>query len=112
MFVKRNCAVDVEIIIISGQLYIRRAQFLYLYNSCNSIVQTCFMNSLYKPNSVIGSKIAYFRAKYRVNFTTPTHSTIMSSIRVTVLTEDQKVSINNNVFPLVCKIRPLIFRKI
>ena len=38
-----------------------------MYNSCNSIVQTCFMNSLYNSNSVIGSKIAYFRAKYHIN---------------------------------------------
>ena len=58
-------------------------------------MQTCFMNSLYNSNSVIGSKIAYFRAKYRINFTTSTRSTIMSSIRVTVHTEDQKVSISN-----------------
>ena len=80
---------------VSEQLYIRSAQFLYnMYNSCNSIVQTCFMNSLYNLNSVIGSKIAYFKAKYRINFTTSTHSTIMSSIRVTVPTEVQKVSIN------------------
>ena len=58
---------------ISKHLYIRSAQFLYnMYNSCNSIVQTCFMNSLYNSNSVIGSKIAYFRAKYRINFTTST----------------------------------------
>ena len=40
-----------------------------MYNSCNSIVQTCFMNSLYSSNTVIGSKIAYFTAKYRINFT-------------------------------------------
>ena len=66
-----------------------------MYNSCNSIVQTCFMYSLYNSNSVIGSKIAHFRAKYRINFTTSTHSRIMSSICVTVSTEDQKVSINN-----------------
>ena len=46
-------------------------------------------------NSVISSKIVYFRAKFRINFTTSTRSTIMSSIRVTVPTEDQKVSINN-----------------
>ena len=45
-----------------------------MYNSCNSIVQTCFMNSLYNSNSVIGSKIAHFRAKYRINFTTSTRS--------------------------------------
>ena len=64
-------------------------------NSCNSIVQTCFMNSLYNSNSVIGSKIAYFRAKYRINFTTSTRSRIMSNICVTVPTEDQNVSINN-----------------
>ena len=64
-----------------------------MYNSCNSIVQTCFMNSLYNSNSVIGSKIAYFKAKYHINFTTSTHSRIMSSIRVTVPTEVQKVSI-------------------
>ena len=52
---------------ISEQLYIRSAQFLYnMYNSHNSIVQTCFMNALYNSNSVIGLKIAYFRAKYRV----------------------------------------------
>ena len=53
------------------------------------------MNSLCNSNSVIGSKIAYFRDKYRINVTTSTRSTIMSSIRVTVPTEDQKVSINN-----------------
>ena len=53
------------------------------------------MNSLYNSKSVIGSKIAYFRAKYPINFTTSTRSTIMSSIRVTVPTEDQKVSIDN-----------------
>ena len=81
---------------ISEQLYIRSAQFLYnMYNSCNIIVQTCFINSFYNSNSVVGSKIAYFRAKYRINFTTSTRSTIMSSICVTVPTEDQKVSINN-----------------
>ena len=51
------------------------------------------MNSLYNSNSVIGSKIAYFKAKYHINFTTSTHSRIMSSIRVTVPTEVQKVSI-------------------
>ena len=77
---------------ISEQLYIRSAQFLY---NINSIVQTCFMNALYNSNSVIGLKIAYFRAKYRVNFITSTRSTIMSSIRVTVPTENQTVSINN-----------------
>ena len=49
-----------------------------MYNSCNSIMQTCFMNSLYNSNSVIGSKIASFRAKYRINFTTSTRSTIKS----------------------------------
>ena len=53
------------------------------------------MNSLYNLNSVIGSKIAYFRTKYRINFTTSTRSRIMSSICVTVPTEVQKVSINN-----------------
>ena len=52
------------------------------------------MNTLYNSNSVIGLKIAYFRAKYRISFTTSTSSTIMSSIRVTVPTEDQTVSIN------------------
>ena len=52
------------------------------------------MNALYNLNSVGGSKIAYFRAKYRINFNTSTRSTIMSSIRVTVPAEDQKVSIN------------------
>ena len=81
---------------VNKLLYIRSDQFLYnMYNSHNSIVQTCFMNALYNSNSVIGLKIAYFRAKYRVNFTTSTCSTIMSSIRVTVPTEDQTVSINN-----------------
>ena len=36
---------------ISEQLYIRSAQFLYnMYNSHNSIVQTCFMNALYNSN--------------------------------------------------------------
>ena len=53
------------------------------------------MNTFYNSNSVIGLKIAYFRAKYRVNCTTSTRSTIMSSIRVTMSTEDQTVSINN-----------------
>ena len=81
---------------VSEQLYISSAQFLYnMYNSCDSIVQTCFMNSLYNSNSVIGSKVAYFRAKYRINVTTSTRSRIMSSNCVTVLIEDQKVSINN-----------------
>ena len=71
---------------ISEQLYTKSAQFLYnMYNSCNSIVQACFINSLYNLNSVVGSKIAHFRAKYRINFTTSTSSTIMSSIRVTNL---------------------------
>ena len=58
-----------------------------MFNSCNSSVQTCFMNSLYNSKSVIGSRIAYFRAKYRINFTTSTRSTIMSSNCVTVPTE-------------------------
>ena len=49
------------------------------------------MNALYNSNSVIGLKIAYFRAKYRVNFITSTRSTIMSSIRVTVPTENQQL---------------------
>ena len=81
---------------ISEQLYIKSAQFIYnMYNSHNSIVQTCFMNTFYNSNSVIGLKIAYFTAKYRVNCTTSTRSTIMSSIRVTMPTEDQTVSINN-----------------
>ena len=53
------------------------------------------MNALYNSNSVIGLKIAYLRAKYRVNFITSTRSTTMSSIRVSVPTEDQTVSINN-----------------
>ena len=66
-----------------------------MYNSCNSIVQTCFMNSLYNSNSVIGSMIGYFRAKHRINFTTSTRSRIMLSSCVTVSTEVQKVSINN-----------------
>ena len=65
------------------------------------------MNSLYNSSSVIGSKIAYFKAKYR---TTSTRSKIMSSIRVTVPTQDQKVSINN-LFSL-CQIRLLIYRRI
>ena len=47
-----------------------------------------FMNSLYNLNSVIGSKIAVCRAKYRNNFTTCL--TIMSIYRVTMPTEDQK----------------------
>ena len=64
-----------------------------MYNSHNSFVQTCFIKSFYNSNSVIGMKIAYFRTKYRVNFITSTRSTIMSSIRVTVPTEDQTVSI-------------------
>ena len=54
-----------------------------------------FMNALNNSNSVIGLKIAYFGAKYRVNFITSTRSTIMSSIRVTVPTENQTVSIKN-----------------
>ena len=72
------------------------------------------MNSLYNSNSVFGSKIAYFRIKYRINFTTSTLSTIMSSIRVTGPTtcKYQTVSINNLFFSLVCKIRPLIYRRI
>ena len=53
------------------------------------------MNSLYNSNSVVGSKITYFRAKYRINFTTSTRSRIMSNICVTVSTEVQEVSINN-----------------
>ena len=54
------------------------------------------MNFLCNLNSVNSSKIAYFRTKYRINFTTSRLSKIMSStIRVTVPTEDQKVSINN-----------------
>ena len=65
------------------------------------------MNSLYNSRSVIGSKIAYFKAKHR---TTSTRSKIMLSIRVTVPTEDQKVSINN-LFSL-CQIRRLIYRRI
>ena len=48
-----------------------------------------------KPTPVIGSKIVYFSAKYRINFTTTTRSTIMASIRVTVPTENQTVGINN-----------------
>ena len=39
--------------------------------------------------------MAHFRAKCRFNFTTSTRSTIMSSIRVIVPIEYQKVSINN-----------------
>ena len=66
-----------------------------MYNSHNIIVQTCFMNSLYNSNSVIGSKIAYFRAKCRIDFTTSTRSRLMPSICVTVPTGAQKVSINN-----------------
>ena len=69
-----------------------------MFISCNSIiVQQCFINSLYNLNSVIGSKMSYFRAKHRINFTTSTRFTISSSIRVTVPTptEDQKVRINN-----------------
>ena len=62
-----------------------------MYNSCNSIVQTCFMNSLYNSNSVTGSKIAYFRAKYRINVTTSTRSRIMSSNCVTVPMKSKKL---------------------
>ena len=40
-------------------------------------------------------RLLFFRVKYRINFTTSTRSTTMSSIRVTVDTEDQIVSINN-----------------
>ena len=51
------------------------------------------MNFLCNSNSVNGSKIAHFRTKYRI---TSRLSKIMSStIRVTMPTEDQKVSINN-----------------
>ena len=51
------------------------------------------MNFLCNSNSVNGSKIAHFRTKYHI---TSRLSKIMSStIRVTVPTEDQKVSINN-----------------
>ena len=56
-----------------------------MYDSCSSIVQTCFMNSLYNSKSVLGLKIAYFRFKYRINFTTSTRSRFRSSIRVTYL---------------------------
>ena len=74
--------------------YIRTAQILYnMYNFCNSIVQTCFTNSLYNSNLVISSKIAYFRAKYRINFSTSTRSTIVSL--GLLRSEDQQVSINN-----------------
>ena len=65
-----------------------------MYISCNSIGQTCFMNALYNLNLVIDLKIAYLRARYRINFTTSTCSIIISSIRVTVPTEEQTVSIN------------------
>ena len=81
-----------------------------MYNSHNSIVQTCFINSLYISNSVIGLEIAYFKAKYRINFTTSTRSTIMSSIRVPVPTEYQKVSINNS-FSLLSARSDLSFRE-
>ena len=57
-----------------------------------------FYELFYNSNSVIGSKIAYFRAKYRINFTTSIRSTIMSSIRVSVPNEDQKVSISIIIF--------------
>ena len=63
-----------------------------MYNSYNTIVQTFFINSLYNSNFVIGSKNVHFRANYRIIFTIPTRSTI---IRVTVPTEDKKISINN-----------------
>ena len=88
-------------------------------------------------NSVIGSKIVYFRAKYRIGDILRYISVIlllllvvlvllllllilphqhvlrfMSNIVVTVPTEDQQVSILLHfVFPLVCKIRPLIHNK-
>ena len=76
------------------------AQFLYnMYNSHNSIVQTCFMNALLWM-LCYWFEDCYFRAKYRVNFITSTRSTIMSSIRVTVPTEVQTVSINNLFFLL------------
>ena len=71
-----------------------------MYIFCNSIEQTCFMNALYNLNLVIGLKIAYLRAKYRINFTTSTRFIIMSIIRVTVPTEEQTVSINNLFFLL------------
>ena len=57
-----------------------------------------FYELFYNSNSVIGSKIAYFRAKYRINFTTSIRSTIMSSICVSVPNEDQKVSISIIIF--------------
>ena len=53
------------------------------------------MNCLYNSISVISSNINYFRINYYINFTTLKRSKIMSSIRVTVPTEDHKVSINN-----------------
>ena len=74
-----------------------------MYNSHNSIVQTCFMNALYNSNSVIGLKIAYFRAKYCVNFITSTRSTIMSSIHVTVPTEDQTVPHRGDLTPCLSR---------
>ena len=49
-----------------------------------------FYELFVNANSVIGSKSAYFRAKQCINFTTSTCSTIMSSIRITVPTEDTK----------------------
>ena len=52
-------------------------------------------------------KDCLFLAKYRINFTTTTRSTIMSSICVTVPTEDQKLVLTF-VFPFVCQIRPFI----
>ena len=54
-----------------------------------------FYDAVYNSNSVIGLKIADFIAKHYINFITSTRSRIMSSIRDTVPTEDQKVSINN-----------------
>ena len=53
-----------------------------MYNSHNSIVQTCFKNALYNSNSVIGLKIAYFRAKYRANLL---HQHVLQLCQVFVL---------------------------
>ena len=72
LFLAYNCS---SLIIISEQLYIRSAHSLYnLYHSCNRTVQTRFTNCLYNSNSVIGSKIVYFRATYHINLTASTCS--------------------------------------
>ena len=50
-------------------------------------------------DSVIGSKIASFRAKYHINFTTSTRSRIMSSICVTMCLLKSKKLVLTICFP-------------